>query len=114
MADQGKGPEHLGDTGMEGPASCCDERPDRNPVQTMDPAACLRAAAGGATAQESVKAPPSPCVSVCALDENDLCMGCYRTADEITDWFTATPTEKHVILRAAEERRSADGPIRLL
>ena len=26
----------------------------------------------------------SPCVSICALDEQDICTGCQRTVDEIT------------------------------
>jgi predicted Fe-S protein YdhL (DUF1289 family) len=58
--------------------------------------------------------PASPCVSVCALDENDICMGCYRSASEITDWFMATADEKREILRRVEARREADGGIRLL
>ena len=58
--------------------------------------------------------PGSPCVSICALDENDICMGCYRSADEITDWFMATPEEKRRMLELAERRRLADSPIRLL
>lgn len=29
---------------------------------------------------------PSPCVSVCALDEDDVCVGCYRTGMEISQW----------------------------
>jgi len=58
--------------------------------------------------------PASPCISVCALDENDVCMGCYRTADEITEWFMASAEEKRRIVRSAEERRDADSPIRLL
>lgn len=28
----------------------------------------------------------SPCVSICALDEQDICTGCQRTAGEITRW----------------------------
>ena len=34
--------------------------------------------------------PESPCISVCLLDENDICTGCFRSADEITDWFMAS------------------------
>ncbi len=63
---------------------------------------------------EGAPEPPSPCVSVCALDENDICMGCYRSATEITDWFMATPAEKREIMRRVEERRRADGGIQLL
>ena len=28
--------------------------------------------------------PESPCISVCVLDENDICVGCFRSADEIS------------------------------
>lgn len=56
----------------------------------------------------------SPCVSICALDENDICMGCYRSADEITDWFMATDEQKQAVLRVARERRQASTTIRLL
>jgi uncharacterized protein len=93
-------------SGTQAPASHTGSSMDTNPVQSVDPTAAAQ--------DDDMKEPPSPCVSVCALDENDLCMGCYRTASEITDWFMASPTEKHAILRAAEERRRADSPIRLL
>ncbi|GHD26825.1 DUF1289 domain-containing protein [Parahalioglobus pacificus] len=56
----------------------------------------------------------SPCVSVCALDENDICMGCYRSATEITDWFMASDEDKRAIMRRVAERREADGGIRLM
>ncbi|MDG2046564.1 MAG: DUF1289 domain-containing protein [Halioglobus sp.] len=56
----------------------------------------------------------SPCVSICALDENDICMGCYRSADEITDWFMATDEQKHELLRVARKRRQASTSIQLL
>jgi|LXNH01.1.fsa_nt_gb predicted Fe-S protein YdhL (DUF1289 family) len=51
--------------------------------------------------------PESPCVSICALDSNDVCMGCFRTGDEIVDWFTADPERKREILRASTKRREA-------
>lgn len=55
----------------------------------------------------------SPCVAVCALDEDDICLGCYRTADEITDWFMASDDEKRAIVRRSEERRLAKQVIKL-
>ncbi|MFT4768311.1 MAG: putative Fe-S protein YdhL (DUF1289 family) [Glaciecola sp.] len=58
--------------------------------------------------------PASPCISVCALDENDICMGCYRSSDEITDWFMADRAAKLEVLARAKARREADSPIRLL
>ena len=56
----------------------------------------------------------SPCISVCVLDENDICMGCYRSAQEITDWFMASDEEKHQILARVRERRDAASTVRLL
>ncbi|MFK7829466.1 MAG: DUF1289 domain-containing protein [Congregibacter sp.] len=58
--------------------------------------------------------PASPCVAVCALDEDDVCMGCYRSGEEITDWFMADREEKQAILQRANERRKKDGAIQLL
>ena len=60
------------------------------------------------------EAPPSPCISICSLDESDICLGCFRSADEITDWFMAGPEEKRAILRRAEQRRRTAQPVRLL
>ena len=53
--------------------------------------------------------PQSPCVSICALDQNDVCEGCYRTGDEIVDWFTADDTRKQEILDASAQRRKEAG-----
>jgi predicted Fe-S protein YdhL (DUF1289 family) len=52
---------------------------------------------------------PSPCVSICALDEADVCIGCFRSGSEITDWFMASSLEKRAILARANERRLAQG-----
>jgi uncharacterized protein len=56
--------------------------------------------------------PRSPCISVCVLDEQDVCMGCYRSAAEITDWFMATDEQKRETLRLARERMQASFPVR--
>ena len=62
----------------------------------------------------SESSPESPCVSICALDENDICIGCYRSAQEITDWFMASDEEKRQILVRVRERRDAVSTVRLL
>jgi len=46
----------------------------------------------------------SPCVSICALDENDVCVGCYRTGDELTRWWGMNNTEKSATLELAKAR----------
>lgn len=57
--------------------------------------------------------PQSPCISVCLLDEEDICTGCYRSADEITDWFMAGAEQKREILQRCRERREAAATVRL-
>jgi len=57
--------------------------------------------------------PKSPCVSICVLDEQDICQGCYRSAEEITDWFMASAEEKRAMLARARERFVASHPVRL-
>jgi len=57
--------------------------------------------------------PRSPCISVCVLDDYNICTGCYRSAEEITDWFMATDEQKCEVLRRARERMSASSAIRL-
>ncbi|MBW4936164.1 DUF1289 domain-containing protein [Marinobacter sp. F4206] len=41
----------------------------------------------------------SPCIQVCALDENDMCIGCQRTGDEILRWTQMTNEERREVLR---------------
>ncbi|MBA1189934.1 DUF1289 domain-containing protein [Pseudomonas entomophila] len=40
----------------------------------------------------------SPCVSICALDEQDLCTGCQRSVDEITRWSRMDNAERRQVL----------------
>jgi predicted Fe-S protein YdhL (DUF1289 family) len=40
----------------------------------------------------------SPCVRNCCLDENDICLGCYRSIAEICGWSAAPEAEKREIL----------------
>ena len=55
---------------------------------------------------------PSPCISVCQMEEaTGLCLGCRRTVEEIRDWIILTPDEKRAVLARISERkqRLADG-----
>jgi predicted Fe-S protein YdhL (DUF1289 family) len=61
------------------------------------------------TVMSTASEPRSPCISVCALDDAGVCIGCYRTADEITEWMMASPEEKHAIVARAERRRDGSG-----
>ena len=48
----------------------------------------------------------SPCIEVCSLDNEEICIGCYRTADEIIEWFSAPNERKREILSEIDQRRS--------
>ena len=49
--------------------------------------------------------PESPCLSICSLDQNDVCEGCFRTGNEIEAWLTADDVRKLEILEASKQRR---------
>ena len=57
--------------------------------------------------------PLSPCISICHLDEQDICQGCFRSAREIADWLMVGTQEKRDILQRATARQEAANPIRL-
>lgn len=46
----------------------------------------------------------SPCVRNCCLDENDICLGCHRSMDEIMAWASMSKEEQKDVLRRAQER----------
>lgn len=48
--------------------------------------------------------PPSPCISLCKMDQDSgLCQGCLRTIDEIIQWSAADDDFKRAVW--AEIRR---------
>jgi predicted Fe-S protein YdhL (DUF1289 family) len=49
----------------------------------------------------------SPCVSICALDENDICVGCHRSGLEITHWQSMSNEQKEDVMCKVRERESA-------
>ncbi|PWB30876.1 DUF1289 domain-containing protein [Pseudomonas sp. SDI] len=51
----------------------------------------------------------SPCVNICALDEQDICTGCQRTAAEITRWGRMDNSERRQVLGLCHERAVAAG-----
>ena len=48
----------------------------------------------------------SPCIEVCSLNNQDICIGCYRMANEIIEWFSAPNERKREILASVDQRRS--------
>jgi predicted Fe-S protein YdhL (DUF1289 family) len=49
---------------------------------------------------------PSPCINICKMDaDNGLCIGCFRTIDEITRWSRIDDEQRADILAAVARRR---------
>jgi predicted Fe-S protein YdhL (DUF1289 family) len=51
----------------------------------------------------------SPCISICALDEQDVCTGCQRTAVEITRWGRMDNAERRAVLAQCHARARLQG-----
>lgn len=49
----------------------------------------------------------SPCVRNCCLDPNDICLGCFRSLDEIMQWGRSetTPEQKIQTLANCAKRQ---------
>ncbi|WP_426417156.1 DUF1289 domain-containing protein [Aestuariirhabdus sp. LZHN29] len=57
----------------------------------------------------SVRPVMSPCVSICALNEEDVCVGCYRTDREIVRWREMSDPERREVIANANQRALAMG-----
>lgn len=50
----------------------------------------------------------SPCIGVCSIDDmTGYCQGCYRTLEEIRQWWDMDNSAKAAVVKTAEERESA-------
>jgi uncharacterized protein len=48
----------------------------------------------------------SPCIDVCRIDAaEDVCVGCYRTLDEIARWQQMSDAERDRVLEELPARR---------
>ena len=48
----------------------------------------------------------SPCIRNCCLDSNDVCMGCFRSLTEITQWTLVNNKTRQEFLKNVFERKS--------
>jgi predicted Fe-S protein YdhL (DUF1289 family) len=51
---------------------------------------------------------PSPCTSVCRLDEQKVCLGCFRHVEDIREWRSADDERRRVICAQAQQRKTCD------
>lgn len=51
--------------------------------------------------------PQSPCVQICVIhDAAGICVGCYRTLDEIAAWATMPPEARRAVMAELPDRAS--------
>lgn len=46
----------------------------------------------------------SPCVNICRLDDRGLCIGCFRTAEEIGNWLNYSAARRKEIIDTLPDR----------
>jgi predicted Fe-S protein YdhL (DUF1289 family) len=48
----------------------------------------------------------SPCVSLCKLDEERVCVGCFRHVEDIREWRSADDDRRREIIAQAAARKA--------
>lgn len=51
---------------------------------------------------------PSPCVSICALGEGDICVACHRSGEEISRWGRMSNAEKRAVWGLIRRREQGE------
>ena len=59
------------------------------------------------SADQAMTSVPSPCNSICTIDAKlGVCIGCYRTLDEIASWMRYSDDRKREVVRSLPARRA--------
>jgi len=48
----------------------------------------------------------NPCIHVCTKDEKGICLGCYRSLEEIRAWYKYSDKQKLHVIEIAHKRRA--------
>ncbi len=51
----------------------------------------------------------SPCVAQCKLNNEDVCVGCHRTLDEIVNWQAYTEQQRATVIERLSELTHPQG-----
>ena len=46
-----------------------------------------------------------PCIKRCSLNEEEICLGCFRTFNDMLLWNKASKEEKQEMLNSAKKRK---------
>ena len=57
---------------------------------------------------------PSPCISKCCLNDDDICLSCFRSLKEITLWTQVDEKTRRHFLGNAKSRQKAHSDKELL
>jgi predicted Fe-S protein YdhL (DUF1289 family) len=58
-------------------------------------------------ADDSIESIVSPCIGVCAMNQSSgLCEGCFRSIEEIRDWWDMSAIERAEVMANLEERQT--------
>lgn len=49
----------------------------------------------------------SPCIRHCCLNDDDVCLGCFRSLAEIVGWADSSNSIRQEVLEKADARRLA-------
>ena len=48
----------------------------------------------------------SPCIGICSVDDlSGLCVGCFRTMDEISQWWDMNDAERNKVMSQLADRQ---------
>jgi uncharacterized protein len=65
---------------------------------------------GSTSMSDTDNAPQSPCMGNCCLDDDLICLGCFRSLDEIKEWGLADHHQRRIILQNAKQRKTGQMP----
>lgn len=51
----------------------------------------------------------SPCQLICTYDDDRVCIGCYRSIEEVAKWDSLTNDEKQKVIENTQKRRQEKG-----
>ncbi len=49
----------------------------------------------------------SPCIGICSMNDAGLCAGCYRSIDEIREWWDMGHAQRESVMNTLTEREQA-------
>ncbi len=52
--------------------------------------------------------PASPCIDICTLDDDDRCLGCGRSLDQITRWTLMSKEEQWSVIDELAAREGSN------